>query len=120
MGICTFFIFHSFSDMPRKLNDRLKEKRAKKANRKIEEAKDLQPTIKNSMIEGLYRIGWDALKITRETGLPRETVYRNIKHFEELRTCSWKAIKLDAIAWGRKYGSRSAAKKFDVGQDVLK
>ena len=39
----------------------------------------LPESIKQPMIEGLYRIGWDAKKIITETGLPSRTVYKNIE-----------------------------------------
>src|SRR5688500_17111271 len=100
--------------MLRKLSDSVKAKRVKKAIRNIEESKNPPSHIKRPMIEGLYRIGWDAPRIIKETGIPRNTVYRNIKHYEERGICSIKAIKLDAITWARKYGSLYASKKFKV------
>ena len=109
--------------MPRKLSDRVKAKRVKKANRRIEEAKDLPSHIKHSMIEGLYRIGWDAQKIIKQTGLGKSTVYDNIKSFEERGTCTPPndaATKLKAISWAKKYGSSSAAKKFKVDPQLVK
>ena len=56
--------------MPRKLSDSAKEKRVKKMNRRIEQGKDVPAGIKHPMIEGLYRIGWDAVKISKEIGIP--------------------------------------------------
>src|SRR4051812_25156648 len=106
--------------MPHKLSDSVKAKRVKKASRNIEESKSLPSHIKRPMIEGLYRIGWDAPRIIKETGIPRDTVYRNIKRHEERGTCSTKAIKLDAITWARKQGNLSASKKFKVDQEVIK
>src|SRR4051812_21765901 len=103
--------------MPRKLTACAKAKRVKKAGRKIEDTKGLPSTSKRSMIEGLYRIGWDALKIIKETDIPQKVVYQNIKHFEERRTCrppKDASIKLKAIAWAHKYGSSSAAKNFKM------
>ena len=49
--------------MPRKLKKSAKQKRKKKVQRKIEAAEDLPKNIKQSMVEGLYRIGWDAIRI---------------------------------------------------------
>jgi len=49
-----FFSIWPLLDMPRKLTKGVKEKRKKKANRKIEEVKDLPDSMKCSMIEGLY------------------------------------------------------------------
>src|SRR3954453_692261 len=99
------------SAMPRRLSDSAKEKREKRANRKIEEGRNLPAGIKHPMIEGLYRIGWDAVKINKETGIPLMTVRDSIKHYEEKGTCD-ATIKPNAIAWARKYGSKSAAEKF--------
>ena len=105
------------------MSARVKSKRVNNANHMIEEAKDLQNHIKHSMIEGLYRIGWDAQKIIKETGLGKSTVYDNLKRFEERGTCTPpndEATKLRAIAWAKKYGSSSAAKKFKVDQELVK
>ena len=58
----------------------------KKNKRRIEKAKHLPQDIEHAMIEGLYRIGWSATKITKGTGLPQTTVYRGIEPFEEQGT----------------------------------
>ena len=71
------------------------------------------------MIGGLYRIDWDAVKISKETGIPLTTVRDNIKCYEDKGTC-YATIKLNAIAWDRKYGSKSAAEKFEVDIEVVK
>uniref|UniRef100_A0A915ERC5 Uncharacterized protein n=1 Tax=Ditylenchus dipsaci TaxID=166011 RepID=A0A915ERC5_9BILA len=108
--------------MSRKLTDSAKAKRKKKKNRKIEKAEDLPNHIKHSMIEGLYRIGWDAPKIIKETGLGKSTVYDNLKRFEKRGTwtpANDEATKLRATAWAKKYGSSSAAKKFKVDQELV-
>ena len=85
------------------------------AKRKFEKAKDLPNDIKQAMIEGLYRIGWDATKIINETGIPQATVYQNIERYEKRGTqLNDASIKSRAISSVRKYGSSSAAKKFTV------
>ena len=105
--------------MPRKLGDSAKEKREKKMNRRIEQGKDLPAGIKHPMIEGLYRIGWDAVKISKETGILLMTVRDSIKCYEDKGTCD-ATIKPNAIAWARKYGSKSALEKFEVDIEVVK
>ena len=86
--------------MPRKLSDSAKEKREKKMNRRIEQGKDLPAGIKHPMIEGLYRIGWNAVKIRKETGIPLMTVRDSIKRYEDKGTCD-ATIKPNAIAWAQ-------------------
>ena len=106
--------------MPRKLSESAKKKRKTKASRVIEDGKDLPSNIKHPMIEGLYRIGWSASKIIKSTGIPQKTVYRSIKKYEESGTCGTDAIQSKAMAWARKYGSSSAAQKFNVDTDLIK
>ena len=105
--------------MPRKLTASAKAKLKKRASREIEDAKDLPHDIKRSMTEGLFRIGWDATKIIKETGLPHDSVYRHIQDFEEQGTYR-PGVNEKAIAWARKYGSSAAAKKFKVDVQVVK
>src|SRR3954454_9615616 len=75
--------FVLISAMTRRLSDQVKTKRVKKKARKIEDGKDIPRTLQHSMVQGLYRIGWDKKRITTETGIPRGKIYRDVKHFEE-------------------------------------
>ena len=107
--------------MPRKLSSSANAKRATKARRKVEEAKDLPEDIKHSMIEGLYRIGWSAQKIVSDIGLPRRTVFDNIKRFEERRTCrrlNDESVRMKVIEWARKYGSREVQRREAGGEEM--
>ena len=88
--------------MTRRLSDQVKSKRVRKKAHKMEDGKDLPSTLQHSMVQGLYRIGWDKKRIIAETGIPRDKVYRDVKHFEEDETWSRSdaSIKPEVIANG--------------------
>jgi len=69
--------------MPRKLTESAKRKREKAKNRVVEKPSQLPEILKQHTIEALFRMGWDATRISREIGFPLRTVQANIKRYKE-------------------------------------
>jgi hypothetical protein len=68
--------------MPRKLTESAKRKREEKKKRVVEKPSQLPEILKQHTIEALFRMGWDAPRISREIGFPLRTVQANIKRYK--------------------------------------